>query len=295
MSDKQVHLNGKLVPAGRATVSVADAGFLHGASAFTTMLARNGAVFRLERHLGRLMETVRHFGLQTDATPETLSRAVNNLLEANKLTDARVRITLTPGDVHGGTPTTLITADELPDYPEHWYNKGIAVIISKLRQAVGHPLLGYKTGCYFARVLAMRHAAAAGANEALWFTTDHRLAEACYCNVFIVSGGKVRMPPLDTPVLPGVVREAVIQLCGELGIEADETTPIGVDKTLSADEVFLTASCSGIRPVASIDGRAVAAAPGEITQKIMAAYRKLLERECPPGPKGAENEGSTGN
>ncbi len=288
MSQKQVYLNGQLVPAGRAAVSVSDAGFLHGASVFTTMLARNGVVFRLERHLGRLMDTVRHFGLRTDATEDSLTRTTGNLLSVNKLPDARVRITLTGGDVHGGPPTTLITADELPEYPRHWYRDGIAVIISSFRQAPDDALLGYKTGCYFARVLAMRQAAATGAAEALWFTTDHRLAEACYCNVFIVSGGKVRTPPLETPVLPGVVRQAVLELCAQLDIEVDDDSPISAEETLEADEVFLTASCSGICPVARIDARATAPAPGQVTRKIMDAYRQLLKRECPTGAKGAE-------
>ena len=99
MSEQNIYLNGKIVPAGDAKISVADAGFLHGASVFTTMLAHNGAVFRLERHLRRLMDTVRLFGLQVDATPESLRGGVGELLAANGLSEARVRITLSPGPV----------------------------------------------------------------------------------------------------------------------------------------------------------------------------------------------------
>ncbi len=87
MADLYVHLNGRLVPAGEARLSVFDAGFLHGASAFTTMRAHNGAVFRLDRHLGRLMDTVEAMHLRCGATAGALAQAVRELLEANTLSE----------------------------------------------------------------------------------------------------------------------------------------------------------------------------------------------------------------
>ncbi len=281
MPGNNVHLNGQIVPADQAVISVADAGFLHGASAFTTMLARKAAVFRLDRHLSRLMETMRKFSLCTDATADGLAAATTELLAANELTEARLRITLSPGKIGQDEPTTLITAEPLPEYPAHWYTEGITVAVASFKQPVSDPACGNKTGCYFARVLARQEAASRGAEEALWYTPQNYLAEACFCNVFLVMGGKVHTPPLSTPVLPGIVREAVIELCGQLGIECDIETPLTVRQMLGADEIFLTASCSGIRPVARVERHSVAdEKPGKITKKIMAAYDDLLDSEC---------------
>ena len=281
MANQNVYLNGRIIPVAEATVSVSDAGFLHGTSAFTTMLAHNGVVFRLDRHLSRLMDTVSLLKLRTDATAASLATAVAELLEANELSDARMRITLTPGSIHGGEPTTLITAEPLGEYPDQWYEKGISVVVTSSRQSAGGPVFGYKTGCYLPRVLARQEAAAKGAEEALWFTTDNRLAEACFCNVFLVLDGKVLTPPLDTPVLPGVVREAVLELTGRLDIDCDDKAPLTIHEVLAAEEMFITASCSGIRPVVRVERHAVGdEKPGPITKKIMSAYRKLLEDEC---------------
>jgi len=281
MATENVYLNGRIVPAEVATVSVSDAGLLHGASVFTTMLARNGVVFRLDRHLSRLLETVRLLDLRTDATAESLTDATYALLEANGLKAARLRITLTPGSIHDGEPTTLITAVPLPEYPAEWYEKGIAVVVSSFKQSGGDVTYGRKTGCYLPRVLAMREAAAKGAVEALWFTTDNRLAEGCFTNVFLVLDGVVLTPPRDTPVLPGVVRQAVLELCGRLGIACGDDRPLTVKEMLAAEEVFVTASCIGIRPVRRIEGHVVAArTPGEVTRKIMSAYQELLARQC---------------
>jgi branched-chain amino acid aminotransferase len=287
-----VYLNGRIIPAAEATISAFDAGLLHGASSFTTMLARDGRVFRLDRHLGRLFDTLASLGLQTSATREQLAEAVAELLTANELADARVRITLTPGPLHTGRagegsapaePTTLITAEPLPHYPEHWYTKGIGVVISSQRQLAGDITFGRKTGCYLPRILARREAAAKGVDEALWFTNTNRLAEACFCNVFLVLGGEVLTPPLETPVLPGVVREAVLELCSRLDIPASDSLELTVREMLDAQEAFLTSSTMGIRPVVRIESHAVGdEKPGPVTRRIMDAYRQLIETECPP-------------
>jgi len=285
-NELNVFLNGQLVPESQATVSVADAGFLHGAAVFSTALAHNGVVFRLDRHLARMFDTATMLGLRTGATPEELTDATARLLAANELTEARVRITLTPGSVHGAEPTTLITAHPLPAYPPEWYEKGIGVVISSLRQGSGPPIYGCKTGCYLPRIIARQEAATKGFDEALWFTEDNRLAEACTCSVFLVLGGEVLTPPISTPVLPGVVRQAVIDLCEGLDIPCHERA-LTIRELLEAQEVFLTSSCAGIRPVARIERHAVGGEkPGPVTRRIRKAYGELLDRECGLGDKG---------
>ena len=284
MPTDHVYLNGRIIPAEGAVVSVFDAALMHGASVFTTMLARNGTVFRLDRHLARLMETAARMNLRTDATTDVLASATRELLEANGLKEARLRITLSPGSTHGdedSVTTTLVTADPLAGNPSRWYDQGISVIVSSIRQFRGDPLGGFKTGCYLPRVLARREAAAKGAEEAIWFTHDNFLAEACFCNVFLVLGGKVLTPPLEMPVLAGIVRQAVLELCATLGVDCDDQSPLTVHQMLAAEEMFLTSSISGIRPVIAVEKHNVGdAKPGPVTRRMMAAYEELLNKEC---------------
>ncbi|MGC9454825.1 MAG: aminotransferase class IV [Phycisphaerae bacterium] len=290
---ENVHLNGRVIPRAEAKVSAFDAGLLHGMSTFTTMLARAGKVFRLDRHLQRLMNTVNVLDLRTDATADSVEKAVYELLSANGLSDARVRVTLTPGAVgrldegdESEPSTTLITAEPLPEHPAEWYEKGIGVVISPFRQVAGDPAFGFKTGCYMPRVLARREAAVKGFDEALWFTTENLLAEACFCNVFLVREGEVRTPPLGTPVLPGVVREAVVELCERMEVPCDADAPLTIDDVLAAEEMFLTSSIAGVRPVVRVEKHPVGdEKPGTITRKLMDAYEQLLTSECGPGNK----------
>ncbi len=282
MSDGFVYLNGEVLPAGEAQLSVFDTGLLHGASVFTTLLAHNGRPFRLDRHLRRLMDSAEKIGLRHQATPEELTGAVAAVLEANGLSEARVRITLTPGAPGAEPrPTALVTAAR-PGIQSWWYQKGIGVVVSGVRQYERSPLTGLKTGCYLLRVLARQAAAAVGADEALWFTLSGHLAEACYCNVFLVREGAVFTPPLETPVLPGIVRQAVIELCRDMDLPCRDDQPLGSDDVRSAEEMFLTSSVSGVRPVVRLERRPIGdERPGPVTKRIMAAYAKLLEAECP--------------
>jgi branched-chain amino acid aminotransferase len=279
MGSENVYLNGRIVPAGQAAIGVFDEGFLHGATVFTTMRAHNGVVFRLPRHLGRLAQTAGLLGLNVQAEPAALTKAVADILAANQLREARVRITLSPGVREA--PTTLVTAQPLTTYPRGWYEKGIQVVVSSYRQGPGDPTVGHKTGCYLTRVLARQEAAAKGAEEALWYTPDNRLAEACFCNVFLALDGEVLTPPRDTPVLPGIVREAVIELCGRMDIPCRDSSPLTVRQMLSAQEMFLTASLTGVRPVCRVEGHDVGdGLPGELTKRIMTGYQQLLDAEC---------------
>lgn len=276
-----VYLSGSLVPEGQAVISAFDSGFLHGASTFTTLLAHNGVIFRFDRHIERLMSTVKLLGLRVTVTADELREAAYQVLAANDLQEARMRITLTSGSVRGGEPVALVTAEPLADYPKAWYEQGISVVVTAFKQLAGDPTFGYKTGCYLPRILARQEAAATGADEALWFTTDNQLAEACFNNVFLVLGGKVLTPPRDTPVLPGIVRQAVLDICREMGIESDDQTPLGVGEMLEAQEIFLTGSTSGIRPVVRVEAHSVGdGKPGPVTRRLMEAYRQMLDKEC---------------
>ncbi len=280
MAEQTVYLNGGLVPAGEAKISVFDPGLLHGASTFTTMRAHNGVVFGFARHLARLADTVRLLGLKVDATTGQLVEGMYRVLDANSLTEARCRITLTPGPPNGPA-TTLITAEPLPDYPAWWYEKGISVVVSPLKQIAGNPTYGYKTGCYLPRIIAWQEAAAKGAEDALWYTTDNHLAESCFSNVFLVLDGTVMTPPKDTPVLPGVIRETVLRLCEQLDIPHQHEAPLTVKEMLAAEEMFLTSSCMGLRPVARVEQHVVGGEkPGPITKRLMEAYQECLDEEC---------------
>lgn len=275
-----IWLNGQVLPAEQARVSVLDAGFLFGASVFTTLRAHNGRAFRLDRHLRRLMGHAARISLMHRSSAEQLRSAVEQVLPANALSEARVRITLSPGAAaESPQPTAAVSAS--PVEPAPAVERGLGVIVSGVRQYEGDVLAGVKTGCCLPRLLARQAAAAVGADEAIWFTHAGFLAGACFANLFIVRKGMLFTPPLSTPAVDGVARSAVLELCGPLGLAASEE-PLTYDDVLGAQEIFLTSSVGGIRAVVRVMRQAIGDdRPGPVTRRIAEAYAELMEKECP--------------
>jgi branched-chain amino acid aminotransferase len=118
---EKVFLNDKLIDIDKACISVTDSGFLYGAGLFETMRSYNSTVFALKDHLDRLFFSSRALSISHKYDRKYLTDAIYKVLRANKLTDARLRLTLTNGPMsqpdEQRKATLLITAAKLQPYP----------------------------------------------------------------------------------------------------------------------------------------------------------------------------------
>ena len=298
-----VWLNNNFVDENAAAISLRDAGLLHGAGVFTTMRSHGGKVFQLAAHLRRLRDSCEALFIPLPVTDAVLEKAATALLERNHLTDARLRLTVTRGTVsqdplHGMRlePNIFLTATQFEPYPVEYYQRGLTVVLLDDQKLNPYDLqAGHKTLNYFSRLAALREANRRKAGEALWFNVYNYLQSGSISNVFIVQGGKLLTPPTaqdlrnpvvsnETPysrsnVLPGVTRQAIIELASEAGIET-ETVAIDVGRLLEAEELFLTNSIMGVMPVCRIEQKALGDdQPGPITLQLANALREKLEDE----------------
>lgn len=290
MSDKTefVYLNGQFILADEATVSAFDAGLLHGAGLFETMRSYNGRVFRGHMHLERLYHSAEAFGLAVPGSADDLLASIHELLRRNATPNARIRLTMTMGstrrmvvDESVPGPTVIISAVPLEPYPQKFYDEGTSVLLSPWRQGRHDPVVGHKVLGYMIRLLALRRAQQLGLIESLWFTTDNLLAEGCISNVFLVKGGVIKTPPVDTPILPGVTRATVIEAARAGNLTVEER-PLTIDDLLQADEVFLTSTSMEVMPVARIEKHTVADdRPGPVSKQLLQLFRSIVQRECP--------------
>lgn len=281
-----VFLNNALTDSDQAAVSIHDAGLLHGIGLFETMRSYAGRVFRLDDHLDRLFHSAAALNIPVTQQKLEIENGIGELLGANQLTDARLRLTLTRGNIKNASPenpspsTLFITAAPLTPYPPEYYNKGMTVIVSNYKQNPHEPTAGHKTINYFNRLLALQQAQLKQAGEALWFTTANHLAEGCISNVFLVHNEVLLTPPLATPVLPGIIRKLVLELARQNGIKAEEKS-LTIHDLLQASEVFLTNSIMELMPVTRIEKHAVGnEKPGPLYQKLHDLYRSAAAAEC---------------
>jgi branched-chain amino acid aminotransferase len=281
---EKVFLNDKLVNIEDARIPAGDSGFLYGAGLFETMRSSNGIVFRLSDHLDRLLNSAKALSILHNFSKDYLTDAVSDVLEVNKLTDARLRLTLSAGAISQSQDmpdaTLLITATNFQQYPQEYYSKGVLVILASTRQNTNDITCGHKTTSYFSRMIELKQAHAKRAAEALWFTTDGRLAEGCISNVFLVKESRLFTPALTTPVLPGVARKTVCELAAANKIELIEKN-LTIDDLLGASEVFITNVIMQVMPVVGIEKHTVGdSKPGIITWGIQNNYIEFFKKCC---------------
>jgi branched-chain amino acid aminotransferase len=99
--------------------------------------------------------------------------------------------------------------------------------------------------------------------------------------VFLVRDGVLCTPPASAGCLLGVTRALVLELCGELGITAEERD-VELGALAQADEAFLSSTTREVQPIARVDGAALPAAPGPVTARLAAAFRDLVTRNPDP-------------
>jgi branched-subunit amino acid aminotransferase/4-amino-4-deoxychorismate lyase len=92
----------------------------------------------------------------------------------------------------------------------------------------------------------------------------------------VVSGSKIRTPPLEDAILPGITRRYVMNVAIDDGLEVSEEL-LYIDDLLGADEVLLTSSLREVYAASSIDGQPLQM-QGH-AKRLRDAYRRfVLER-----------------
>lgn len=276
-----VWIQGQVVPAAEASVSVFDRGLLYGDGLFETMRSYQGRVFALEEHRARMLRSARELGIPMPRLD--WRRGIERLLAANRLMDrdASVRITLTrgagpPGLLPPANPRPTLFAFTMP-VPSSLGRQGLRGIATVSVPLWRPPALAtYKLLDYVSAILARRQAARQRAEEAL-YVCEGDVLEATTANIFAVLGDKLCTPPLGGP-LPGVTRQFVIRLATELGIKVREIR-LPIERVRAADEIFLTSSVVEILPVVRLDGAKVGSGkPGPLTRQLQRKYRQFVDQ-----------------
>ena len=279
-----IYFNGHLVPRAEAKLSPFDHGFLYGYGLFETMRAYEGHIFRLDRHLTRLRCSAESLGLRPKLDAFDLENACVETLQANKLKDARVRLTITAGE-GDMTPdlntcsnlTVLVAAKNFVPLPPGRYEQGFKAALSFLRRDSQSPLSRLKCTCYVSNILARMEAKAAGCDEAIMLNELGYIAEGSTANIFLVSEGKLSTPSLESGILPGITREAVLEIARDLNIKTVERQ-VELRELSRAEEAFVTNSIIEVMPLTWLNGEPIGTGkPGKLTRNLMAAYKELVK------------------
>ncbi len=275
-------IDGEIVPAAEAVVPAADRGLLYGDGLFETLLGLNAQVVFLHRHLARLENSAQALRIPCPLAAEELCAAVERTVEQADDPRLYLRITLTrgvggaPSELAGGTGRLIIWARPYPGYPPQLYENGMAALLATTRRNHHSPLCRHKTLNYLDNLLAKAEATGKGADEAIVLNTDGHLSEASAANLFIVVAGQLMTPPLSDGPLPGIIRQVVLEIAGELEIPCRERSLLPEDLA-QADEALLTNSLMGVMPLCRFaDGTIGHGQPGPLTRRLRDSYENML-------------------
>ncbi|KPK46631.1 MAG: hypothetical protein AMJ77_05620 [Dehalococcoidia bacterium SM23_28_2] len=267
-----MYLNGELVEREGAAVSALDRGLLYGYGLFETMRSYGGRVFRLEAHYQRLCQGAAVLAIPVPLSLEDLKEAVDGVLRRNRVADASLRLTLTAGSA--ADATAILFARPLTDYPPELYRRGMAAVVSAVRRNETSPLSGVKSLNYLENLLAREDARRRGADEAILLNTRGFVAEGSASNVFLVQEGRLVTPSLESGVLAGITRQAVLELAAAAGLQTVESQ-VELSAFQEASEVFLTGSVMEVMPLTRLDGRPLGSGkPGPVTKRLRRLYRQ---------------------
>ena len=272
----KVFLNGEILNADDAKISVFDRGFIFGDGIYEVMARIEGRFFYREAHMERLRTCLEKIDIPFNV--DTLEPEIPRLLKFSGLEtkDCLLYIQVTRGVAprqHSYPreirPTVMMYAWEktLPDI-----NKIPASVV--LQKDFRWSRCDIKMTSLLGNVMANEFAMAHDCYETV-FERDGILTEASHSNVFFVKNGIVYTHPADCFILDGITRQVVLELCEKLGIEV-RLEGLPVKDIPHMEEAFLTGTSTQVLAIQNIDNHVLSGGQaGPITQKLQRAFLDL--------------------
>ena len=284
--DGQIWFDGSLVPWREAKIHVLTHALHYGTSIFEGVRCYaqpNGkaAIFRLPEHTHRLFMSARIIGMKIPFSPETITKAHGEVVNANGLSSCYIRPlafygahSLGLGCCRDNPVHVIIAAWPWGPYlGEEALQKGVRIKTSSYtRLHVNASMCRAKVGGHYVNsVLAHEEATHDGYDEALLLDANGLVTEGSGENIFLVYRGTIYTPSL-TSVLEGITRDSVITLAADLGFEVKEAS-ITRDFLYSADEAFFTGTAVEVAPIREVDNRLIGKGQrGPVTERLQKAF-----------------------
>jgi branched-chain amino acid aminotransferase len=289
-SNAVIWMNGKFVPYEDAKIHVLSHVVHYGSSTFEGIRAYatpgGTAVFRLDRHVQRLIDSCKIARIECPYLYDELMDAVRETVRKNGGQACYIRPVVYRGFKTLGVNPTGVPVD-VAIATLNWgkylgkdaLERGIAVKVSSWRRAAPDtfPALA-KTGAnYLNSQLIKLEAITDGYEEGIALDAFGYVAEGSGENIFLVRNGALLTPTLANSILPGITRDSVIELARDLKIEVREEQ-IPREMLYIADEVFFTGTAAEITPITSIDRIPVGeGVVGQITKRLQESFFDIIE------------------
>ncbi|NSM10243.1 branched-chain amino acid transaminase [Moraxella bovoculi] len=284
-------LDGELVDQPEAKVHVLTHSLHYGLAVFEGVRAYETpdgrtAIFRLEEHTERLLNSAKIFQLNVPYSHAELAQAQKDVVRQNGLASAYIRpliwvgseklgIAAKDNSIHAAVAAwhwgAYLGEDGIKNgirvktssYTHHHPN----VTMCKAKAAANYPV----------SILANQEATKAGYDEAILMDPQGYVCQGSGENLFLVKNGELHTPDLAGGALDGITRRTIIEFANDLGIKVIERR-ITRDEFYLADEIFMTGTAAEVTPIREYDDRVIGnGSRGPITEKLQTLYFDVVQ------------------
>ncbi|MEE0567564.1 aminotransferase class IV [Clostridium sp.] len=231
-----------------------DGGFYFAQGVFETILIKKEAIF-LEEHINRLNKSIdiMNLGEHIDI------KFIKNFIKEEKLKNIVLKIVV--------TEKNIVFSTRKIKYSKEDYKNGFKIKLSSVLRNPTSNMTYIKSLSYNENLYEYNKANKEGFNEVVFLNIYGNIAEGATSNIFIIKDKKIYTPKISDGILPGVVRNWVIE-----NFEVCEKH-LNKKDLYSADEVFITNSVLGIMKVVQFEEKKYNT---NVVEKIRSEYEQFI-------------------
>lgn len=289
-----IWIDGKIVPWENATVHVMTHSLHYGSAIFEGIRCysteKGTTIFRLREHLKRLYNSARIYGMPIPYAADEIADAIKETIRTNKIIECYIRpIAFYGWDEVGVNPrgnrvhVAIAMWPWLPYLGEEGLRNGVRCKISSWARIDPRsmPMMAKAAANYANSILARLEAQNEGYHEAILLNSSGMVTEGTGENIFLVTDGGIKTPPLSAGILPGITRESMIELGRKMGFTVEEVN-LSRSELLLADELFFSGTAAEVTPIREIDNQKIGnGVRGPITEKIQSKFFDIVRGKDP--------------
>ena len=273
--------NGKILDSSEAILRAGQLGVLSGWGVFSTIYAKDGALFAYDRHWARMSRDAAALNVEMPASADDLERDLLRLVEAAGRKTAVIRVCVirnSPGIWEGpgsGRQSDIVAM--LTDVKT--WSKSVNLAIQPNGRFAAGEFSGAKVLSWAHNLTWTERAQQAGFDEVILLNEHGRVSECTSANIFAVYGNEVFTPPLSEGCLPGVTREVLLNEIHVPGVTVSERV-LTPEDLCGADAVFITSTTRILLPVRAVAGHDLKGfvwTPESAPQKLHAAFNTYID------------------
>lgn len=245
-----IFINGTMVLKSEGNISLLSPGVAYGWGLFETIKYSGKKLELFNSHMKRMRLGSEQLGLDFQTGNDELKNDCESLIHHYGEETGAIKISIVKGEKE---PVVFISRRPF-SYTPNMYKEGYSLGVSKVRRNESSNLVKIKSNNYLENVLELNKAKDQGHQEVIFFNTQGCLAEGSYTNIFCVKDQVLYTPDEESGILNGIMRETVLKMAEELGINT-VLGKISNELFNESDEIFITNSLMGIMPVRRVENK----------------------------------------